>query len=85
MHYQSAQPLIEAAWEDRSLLSQPEIRTAIESVLEALDSGALRVAEPSDNGWQVNDWVKKAVILYAWKQMLPNIAENTMTFAAPLS
>ena len=64
MHYQSAQPLIEAAWEDRSLLSQTETRTAIESVIEALDSGALRVAEPSDNGWQVNDWVKKAVILY---------------------
>ena len=64
MHYQSAQPLIEAAWEDRSLLSQSETRLAIESVIEALDSGILRVAEPSDRGWRVNDWVKKAVILY---------------------
>lgn len=64
MDYQFAQPLIEAAWEDRSLLSQTETRTAIESVIEALDAGVLRVAEPSDSGWQVNDWVKKAVILY---------------------
>lgn len=56
---------IEAAWEDRALLQEAATREAIEAVIEALDEGRLRVAAPGDNGkWQVNDWVKKAVILY---------------------
>ncbi len=56
---------IEAAWEDRSLLQDSDIQKSIESVIEKLDQGNLRVAEPVDSGeWQVNDWVKKAVILY---------------------
>ncbi len=59
------QTMIEAAWEDRSLLQSNDYRDAIESVVEALDKGNLRVAEPlSDGQWQVNEWVKKAVILY---------------------
>lgn len=52
------------AWDNRSLLQQPEYQNAIEQVLELLDKGMLRVAEPSDAGWVVNEWVKKAVILY---------------------
>lgn len=56
--------IIEAAWEDRNLLKASETREAIEAVVEALDKGKLRVAEPTEAGWQVNDWVKKAVILY---------------------
>lgn len=58
------QNIIEAAWNDRTLLQQPETRKAIEEVIEALDKGRLRTAEPDGNNWKVNDWVKKAVIMY---------------------
>lgn len=57
--------LIEKAWEDRSLLSDKETILAIEHVIEEIDKGHLRVAEPDDEGnWTVNEWVKKAVVLY---------------------
>ena len=56
--------IIEAAWEDKGLLHQAETKEAINHVIEELDKGRLRVAEPTEDGWQVNDWVKKAVILY---------------------
>jgi 2,3,4,5-tetrahydropyridine-2-carboxylate N-succinyltransferase len=62
--YDSLQPLIEQAWGDREKLEDKLTRDAIESVVEALDAGKLRVAHPTENGWQVNEWVKKAVILY---------------------
>ena len=63
----SLKPTIEAAWEDRSLLNDSATVSAIEAIMEALDKGQLRTAEPSDTsemGWQVNEWVKKAVVLY---------------------
>jgi 2,3,4,5-tetrahydropyridine-2-carboxylate N-succinyltransferase len=57
--------IIEKAWEDRSLLQQVETKQAIEHIIEELDKGRLRVAQPNSDGtWQVNDWVKKAVIMY---------------------
>lgn len=56
--------IIEKAWEDRSLLQDPEVQNTITTVIEELDKGRLRVAEPSGDGWTVNEWVKKAVILY---------------------
>ena len=57
--------LIEAAWEDRSLLQDSKTTQAIEAVIEDLDKGLLRVAEPNaDGSWTVNDWIKKAVVLY---------------------
>jgi 2,3,4,5-tetrahydropyridine-2-carboxylate N-succinyltransferase len=57
--------LVENAWSDRSLLAQAETQAAIAAVVEALDKGRLRVAQPDPTGgWQVNEWVKKAVILY---------------------
>ncbi len=56
--------IIEASWENRELLKQTETVKAIESVVEHLDKGSIRVAEPLEDGWQVNEWVKKAVILY---------------------
>jgi 2,3,4,5-tetrahydropyridine-2-carboxylate N-succinyltransferase len=58
------QSLIEQAWENRDLLQQPEYTTAIREVVDLLDQGKLRVAEPTENGWHVNEWVKKAVVLY---------------------
>jgi 2,3,4,5-tetrahydropyridine-2,6-dicarboxylate N-succinyltransferase len=56
--------LIEKAWDDRSLLSDPEVQSEINKVVEFLDKGLIRVAEPSGDGWIVNEWIKKAVILY---------------------
>lgn len=58
------QNLIEAAWEDRSLLNEEVTQTAIREVIELIDAGTLRVAEPDGDGWKVNEWVKKAVVLY---------------------
>ena len=57
--------IIEAAWENRDLLKDSATIKAIETVIDQLDKGLLRVAEPSDDGsWIINDWVKKAVVLY---------------------
>jgi 2,3,4,5-tetrahydropyridine-2,6-dicarboxylate N-succinyltransferase len=56
---------IEAAWENRELLKDPKTIEAINHVIESIDKGLLRVAEPLENGdWQVNEWVKKAVVMY---------------------
>ncbi|GEP50677.1 2,3,4,5-tetrahydropyridine-2,6-dicarboxylate N-succinyltransferase [Flavobacterium noncentrifugens] len=57
-------PIIEAAWENRALLSENETITAIRKVVDLLDEGIFRVAEPTLDGWQVNEWIKKAVVLY---------------------
>ena len=56
--------IIEQAWENRELLQQTATREAIEEAIAQLDSGRLRVAEPTDDGWKVNEWIKKAVLLY---------------------
>ena len=57
--------IIEAAWENRELLKEKETVQAIEHIIEEIDKGRLRVAEPTDDGaWIVNEWVKKAVVLY---------------------
>ena len=61
---ESIKTLIQQVWEDRTLLSLPVYREAIEKVVEDLDKGKLRVAEPVGDEWVVNEWVKKAVILY---------------------
>ncbi|WP_369047684.1 2,3,4,5-tetrahydropyridine-2,6-dicarboxylate N-succinyltransferase [Tenacibaculum sp. UWU-22] len=55
---------IEKAWDNRELLKDEATIKAIKEVINLLDSGKLRVAEPTANGWQVNEWVKKAVVLY---------------------
>ena len=57
--------LIEKVWEDHTLLRNLETQAAVNEVVELLDKGELRTAEPDgEGGWRVNDWVKKAVILY---------------------
>ncbi|MCA6434913.1 MAG: 2,3,4,5-tetrahydropyridine-2,6-dicarboxylate N-succinyltransferase [Bacteroidetes bacterium] len=59
------QHLIEQIWNDRELLKDASNVKVIHDVIESLDKGLIRVAEPKQDGsWQVNDWVKKAVILY---------------------
>lgn len=58
---------IESAFENRSELSPSQVPTQLrqdlELVIDAIDQGELRVAEPKDGQWQVNDWLKKAVLL----------------------
>lgn len=56
--------IIEAAWDNRELLKEKNTQEAINQLIEELDKGRLRVAEPVADGWQVNEWVKKGVILY---------------------
>lgn len=55
---------IEDAWDDRTLITFKEYTDAIETVIFKLDKGEIRVAEPIGDRWHVNDWIKKAVILY---------------------
>lgn len=61
---QDLKKLIELAWEDRNLLGYNEYTDAIETVIERLDKGEIRVAEQIGTRWHTNDWIKKAVILY---------------------
>ena len=58
------QQIIENAWDNRDLLTQQNTQDTIRKVIDLLDEGTLRVAEPTNDGWQVNEWVKKAVVLY---------------------
>lgn len=58
------QTKIEQAWEDRSLLNYVDYSDAVELVIQMLDKGEIRVADPIAGGWHVNEWIKKAVILY---------------------
>lgn len=60
----SLREIIEKAWENRELLKEEKTTDAIRKVVDLLDEGTLRVAEPVGDDWQVNEWVKKAVVLY---------------------
>jgi 2,3,4,5-tetrahydropyridine-2,6-dicarboxylate N-succinyltransferase len=55
---------INTLWADLSLISEKPYRQVIEDTIAALEKGALRVAEKSEEGWIVNEWVKKAILLY---------------------
>lgn len=56
--------LISQAWTNRELLKEKKYSDAVRNVIEELDKGRLRVASPGENGWQVNEWVKQAILLY---------------------
>lgn len=56
--------IIERAWDDRSFLKESETQSTVFQIIDLLDKGVLRVAEPAESGWKVNEWIKKAVILY---------------------
>ncbi|MDA0757781.1 MAG: 2,3,4,5-tetrahydropyridine-2,6-dicarboxylate N-succinyltransferase [Bacteroidetes bacterium] len=72
--------IIEAAWDDNSLLKKENTIRAIHAVIEDLDNGILRVAEPTSKGWLVNEWVKKAVILYFPIQKMKTIEMGPLEF-----
>lgn len=72
--------IVLAAWDNRELLKSEETQNAIRAVIEDVDKGRLRCAEPTDNGWLVNDWVKKAVILYFPIQKMETIEVGPFEF-----
>lgn len=77
----SLQQAIENAWGNRELLKEPNIQANIREVVSLLDKGELRVAEPSEDGlWKVNEWVKKAVVLYFPIQQMETIEVGPFEF-----
>lgn len=72
--------IINNTWNDRTLLKSAESIAAIEHVIEQLDKGTLRVAEPTANDWKVNDWIKKAVILYFPTRQMETIEIGPLEF-----
>lgn len=81
MELTALQKTIETVWDDRSLLDRPESREAIRKVIDLLDKGKLRTAEPKgDATWQVNEWVKKAVILYFPIQKMRKMSSGDIEF-----
>lgn len=78
--YENLQQWIEEAWENRDLLKNRETISAIAQVIELLDKGQLRAAEPTENGWKVNEWVKKAAILYFPTQTMETITTGPFEY-----
>lgn len=74
------QQIIEEAWADRSKLQEKQVVETIESIIEDIDKGALRCAQPMENGWQVNEWIKKAVILYFPTRKMESIEAGPLEF-----
>jgi 2,3,4,5-tetrahydropyridine-2-carboxylate N-succinyltransferase len=72
--------LIETAWENRALLEETTTKEAIRTIVDLLDTGDLRVAEPTADGWQVNEWVKKAVVMYFPIQTMETIEVGPFEF-----
>ncbi len=74
------QNIIEIAWNNRSLLKDSKTQDTIRKVVDLLDQGKLRVAEPTNNGWKVNEWIKKAVILYFPIQKMETLQAGPLEF-----
>ena len=55
---------IEQAWHNREMLTYSAFQDDVRTVIDMVDKGQLRVAEPTENGWQVNEWVKQAILMY---------------------
>ncbi|MCX6231298.1 MAG: 2,3,4,5-tetrahydropyridine-2,6-dicarboxylate N-succinyltransferase [Bacteroidetes bacterium] len=72
--------IIAKAWENRALLNESSTKDAIREVIDLLDKGKLRVAQPTNNGWKVNEWIKKAVILYFPIQKMQTITVGPFEF-----
>ena len=72
--------IIEAAWNNRDLLKDKATQEAIREVIQQLDLGQLRVASPSASGWTVNEWIKKAVVLYFPIQKMETLEAGPLEF-----
>ena len=77
---QNSREIIEQAWSDRNLLSDASVQQTIRTVIEQLDKGAIRIAEKINGTWQVNEWIKKAVILYFPIQKMETIEIGPFEF-----
>ena len=75
---------IENAWENRELLKETGTQEAIREVVHLLDIGELRCAEPTDDGWQINEWVKKGVVLYFPIQKMETLEVGIFEYHATL-
>jgi 2,3,4,5-tetrahydropyridine-2-carboxylate N-succinyltransferase len=71
---------IEEAWDNRELLKNEDTQEKIREVIELLDKGTLRVAEPDGDDWKVNEWIKKAVVLYFPIQKMETIEVGPFEF-----
>lgn len=80
MQMNNLKETIEQTWDNRELLKDEQTQYAIKEVIELLDKGELRVAEPSENGWLVNEWVKKAVVMYFPIQKMKTIEVGPFEF-----
>ncbi|MXS72867.1 2,3,4,5-tetrahydropyridine-2,6-dicarboxylate N-succinyltransferase [Chryseobacterium binzhouense] len=76
----SLQQTIENIWDNRELLQNEDSQKAIREVISLVDKGDLRTAEPTENGWQVNEWVKKAVVMYFPIQKMETIEVGPFEF-----
>lgn len=76
----SLQQTIEQIWDNRELLQDEESQKAIREVIAKLDAGELRVAEPAAEGWKVNEWIKKAVVLYFPIQKMETVEVGPFEF-----
>ncbi|TWV97998.1 2,3,4,5-tetrahydropyridine-2,6-dicarboxylate N-succinyltransferase [Chitinophaga pinensis] len=74
------QELIKAAWNNRALLQESQYSDAVKCVIEAVDKGKTRVAEPGENGWKVNEWVKQAILMYFGIQSMETIEVGPFEF-----
>lgn len=74
------QQVIENAWVNRELLKEERVQETIRDVIELLDKGKIRVAEPKGDDWIVNDWVKKAVVMYFPIQAMETIEVGPFEF-----
>jgi 2,3,4,5-tetrahydropyridine-2-carboxylate N-succinyltransferase len=72
--------IIESAWLNRELLKEKRTQDAIREIIDQLDKGELRVAEPEAGEWKVNEWIKKAVILYFPIQPMETLHAGPMEF-----
>jgi len=72
--------MIEDAWDNRNLLSESDYINAINTVIERLDKGEIRVAELIGTRWHTNDWIKKAVILYFPTRAMEEIKTGPFVF-----
>src|SRR6202790_3560699 len=77
---QDLKKLIEEAWDDRKLLRYTEYINAIDTVIEKLDKGIIRVAELIGTRWHTNEWIKKAVILYFPIRPMEEISAGPFVF-----
>ncbi len=77
---QELQQIIERTWEHRELLKEENVKASIRAVIELLDKGKIRVAEPDGKDWKVNDWVKKAVVMYFPIQTMETIEVGPFEF-----